>query len=178
MTVIAKKICLVGDFGVGKTSLIRRFVDQQFSDQYLSTVGVKISRKLVEFPEQPELQSKSAQLLIWDIEGSTKFKGIAPNYLQGAKGAIVVADLSRRETIEHLEEHFQLFLTVNPQGLVIMALNKSDLVPPSQAEEFLKSANFATHPQFLGVYATSAKMGDRVDDIFQTLASQMLIQGS
>jgi GTPase SAR1 family protein len=69
--------------------LIRRFVDRQFSDQYLSTVGVKISRKLVE--------SVNLQLLIWDLEGHTKFKGITPSYLQGASGAVVVADVSRIE---------------------------------------------------------------------------------
>ncbi|NEN93649.1 MAG: GTP-binding protein, partial [Okeania sp. SIO3H1] len=90
---ISKKICLVGDFGVGKTSLIRKFVDRQFSDQYLSTVGVKISRKKVDLPKIEVEKNNFLQLLIWDLEGHTKFKAIAPNYLKGASGAIVVADV-------------------------------------------------------------------------------------
>ncbi len=83
-TTISKKMCLIGAFGVGKTSLIRRFVDRQFSDQYLSTVGVTISRKLVDFQEPP---TKNLQLLSWDLEGSTNFKAIAPSDLQGAQAA-------------------------------------------------------------------------------------------
>lgn len=67
--VISQKVCLVGDFGVGKTSLIRQFVDRQFSDQYLSTVGVKISRKLVAIPDATQ-EIQQLQLIVWDIEGS------------------------------------------------------------------------------------------------------------
>jgi GTPase SAR1 family protein len=83
---ISQKICLFGDFSVGKTSLIRQFVDRQFSDQYLTTVGVKISRKLVSIPDltnnsQVEVkpEAKQIQLIVWDIEGSTRFKAIAPS---------------------------------------------------------------------------------------------------
>ena len=86
--VVSQKICLIGDFGVGKTSLIRQFVDRQFSDKYLSTVGVKISRKLVSInnlSDNTPVDLKQLQLIIWDIEGSTRFKAIAPSYLQGAK---------------------------------------------------------------------------------------------
>jgi small GTP-binding protein len=82
---ISKKICLVGDFGVGKTSLIRRFVDRQFSDEYLSTVGVKISRKTLELEGVRQQDQLNLQLLIWDLEGHTKFKAIAPSYLQGIR---------------------------------------------------------------------------------------------
>src|SRR5919199_2023826 len=128
MSIISKKICMVGDFGVGKTSLIRRFVERQFNDQYLSTVGVKISRKTVELVGVREQEKLNLQLLIWDLEGHTKFKGIAPSYLQGSSGAVVVADVSRTETIERVPEHIQLFLSVNPKGSLVVALNKSDLV--------------------------------------------------
>ena len=71
MSIISKKICLIGDFGVGKTSLIRRFVDRQFSDQYLSTIGVKISRKIVEI--QPQNQIRQVRLLIWVLKGKPNF---------------------------------------------------------------------------------------------------------
>jgi small GTP-binding protein len=169
MSVIARKICLVGDFGVGKTSLISRFVDRQFSDQYLSTVGVKISRKLVELPEA----SDSLQLLIWDIEGSTKFKAIAPTYLQGAKGAIIVADVTRPETLEHLPEHIDRFTSLNPQGSFVIALNKSDLIDTEQLQALLNTVK-TRHPTVLNTYSTSAKTGSNVDQLFQTLSQKML----
>ena len=100
MSIISKKICLVGDFSVGKTSLIRRFVENKFSDRYLSTVGVKISRKSIEV--ETAIASQLVNLLIWDIEGQTKFQSIATSYLKGASGSIIVADITRPETLEHL----------------------------------------------------------------------------
>jgi small GTP-binding protein len=167
MSVIARKVCLIGDFGVGKTSLISRFVDRQFSDQYLSTVGVKISRKMIDVEKESAVQS--LQLLVWDIEGSTKFKAIAPSYLQGARGAIVVSDVTRPETIEHLSEHIQSFLSVNPQGAIVIALNKSDLIDTEQLDQLLNHSQ-TYPPSVLKIYPTSAKSGSNVDELFQTLA--------
>lgn len=166
MAKISKKICLVGDFGVGKTSLIRRFVEGKFSDQYLSTVGVKISRKI--------LESVNLQLLIWDLEGHTKFKSIAPSYLQGASGVIVVADVSRMETIERLDEHVNLFLSVNPKGTIAIALNKSDLVEPGKVNELVQIVQDKDLNPTSGLYRTSAKTGASVEEIFGQLAYKIL----
>lgn len=174
MSTISKKICLVGDFGVGKTSLIRRFVERQFSDQYLSTVGVKISRKTLEL-ENLELEKKlSLQLLIWDLEGHTKFKGIAPTYLQGSSGAIVVADVSRIETLERIPEHIQLFTSVNPKSSAIVALNKSDLIDEEKLQKLVQLIHNQELKQVIGLYTTSAKTGLFVDEIFQKLAYKIL----
>ncbi len=173
MPTISKKICLVGDFGVGKTSLIRRFVDRQFSDQYLSTVGVKISRKNVELPVK-EQENLDLQLLIWDLEGHTKFKAIAPSYLQGSSGAVIVADVTRLETIEHLSEHVNLFLSVNPKGFILLALNKSDLIEEEKLENYIKLLQKQEHLQVLATYPTSAKTGAHVDAIFQELSLKMI----
>lgn len=173
MPTISKKICLVGDFGVGKTSLIRRFVDRQFSDQYLSTVGVKISRKNVELPVK-EQENLDLQLLIWDLEGHTKFKAIAPSYLQGSSGAVIVADVTRLETIEHLSEHVNLFLSVNPKGFILLALNKSDLIEEEKLENYIKLLQKQEHLQVLAAYPTSAKTGAHVDAIFQELSLKMI----
>jgi len=171
---ISKKICMIGDFSVGKTSLIRRFVDRQFSDKYLSTVGVKISRKAVEITGEKGEQ-KELQLLIWDIEGQTKFKAIAPSYLLGAKGAIIVADVTRPETIESLPDHIKLFLSVNQKGFMIIALNKSDLIEAENMEKILQGNQFAELEQVLGVFPTSAKTGANVDQIFADLATKMIV---
>jgi small GTP-binding protein len=172
--VISQKVCLVGDFGVGKTSLIRQFVDRQFSDQYLSTVGVKISRKLVSVTESTQ-EFKQLQLIVWDIEGSTRFKAIAPTYLQGAKGAIIVADVTRQSSIQNLDDHLQLFRSVCPMSSLIIALNKIDLMEKSERDDIFQaiSTNFSNLK--ISVYATSAKSGENVDQIFQSLTTQMLM---
>ncbi|MDJ0552978.1 MAG: Rab family GTPase [Microcoleaceae cyanobacterium MO_207.B10] len=171
---ISKKICLVGDFGVGKTSLIRRFVESKFSDEYLSTVGVKISRKQIDVARIEVEKNTSVQLLIWDLEGHTKFKAIAPSYLQGASGAIVVADVTRQETIDNLSERLELFLSVNPQGVAIFALNKSDLVDVEIINQLLDKYNSYQEERVIATYHTSAKSGENVDDIFQKLTSRVI----
>ncbi|MDJ0634600.1 MAG: Rab family GTPase [Xenococcaceae cyanobacterium MO_188.B29] len=172
MANISKKICLVGDFSVGKTSLIRRFVEDKFSDRYLSTVGVKISRKVVEFATNQINQS--VNLLIWDIEGQTKFQSIAPSYLKGASGSIIVADITRPETLESLQRHLDLFFSVNPQGLVMVALNKSDLAVEEKLARIIQLYNFDLHPQVLATYVTSAKTGEYVELMFRQLAENMI----
>ena len=167
-------MCLIGDFGVGKTSLIRRFVDRQFSDRYLSTVGVKISKKNVELENVKQQEKLGVQLLIWDLEGHTKFKGIAPSYLQGASGAVVVADVTRQETIERIPEHINLFFSVNPKAVVILALNKSDLVDEEKMEKIENLIPNSERERVLSIYQTSAKTGTQVDDIFQNLSYGMI----
>jgi small GTP-binding protein len=173
MTTISKKICLVGDFGVGKTSLIRRFVDRQFSDKYLSTVGVKISKKKVDLSEE-----KSVQLLIWDLEGHTKFKAIAPSYLQGASGAIIAADVTRQETIDNCTERLQLFLSVNPKGIAIFALNKADLIEPEKVQLLLENVKENQPERVIATYSTSAKTGENVDEMFHLISQQMIEQAA
>jgi small GTP-binding protein len=176
MPVISKKICIIGDFGVGKTSLIRYFVDRQFSDQYLSTIGVKISRKILDISEGKTSEFDQIKLLIWDIEGQTRFQAITPTYLQGAAGVIVVGALNRVETIQHLQAHLNLVLSVNPHTTqVIVALNKADLVDSEQVIHTLKESEaFYNHPQVSAMYSTSAKTGRNVDEIFQTMARHIL----
>ena len=171
---ISKKICMLGDFSVGKTSLIRRFVDRQFSDSYLSTVGVKISRKTVECQLVEQQKQVNVQLLIWDLEGNTKFKAITPTYLQGASSAVVVADVSRQVTIEHILDHIQCFLSVNPKSFVIVALNKSDLIDEEQTGKILNFLSDNNIERVIATYSTSAKTGLYVDEIFQKLAYKMI----
>lgn len=169
---ITKKICLIGDFAVGKTSLIRRYVDRQFSDKYLSTVGVKISRKELSVDLGTVKEPIQLKLVIWDLEGQTKFAAITPGYLQGAGGAIIVGAMDRQDTLENLTHHVQLFQSVNPQGPIIIALNKADLLTPEQQQAI------AEHP-LVSIQAhrwqlTSAKTGNGVDQLFESLARELL----
>lgn len=181
MSTISKKMCTIGDFGVGKTSLIRRFVEREFSDRYLSTVGVKISRKTVELEGVKGQDILPVQLLIWDLEGHTKFKAIAPSYLQGASGALIVADVTRMETIENLSARIELFSSVNPKGSLIVALNKADLLEDDKVAKLLDSAreiasNASGGELVLSTYATSAKTGAFVDEIFYQLSERMVLK--
>ncbi|MEL7008069.1 MAG: Rab family GTPase [Cyanobacteria bacterium J06629_2] len=168
MSTITQKICLLGDFNVGKTSLVRRFVEDKFSDRYLSTVGVKVSRKLVHVRTDRDIHQLN--LLIWDLEGNTKFKSITPSYLKGASGSIVVADLSRSDTFKNLNQHLQLFFEINPKGKVIVALNKADLIPAEKLAKLVENYQSQSFSKILGIYTTSAKTGDRVNEMFQELA--------
>ena len=171
MSLISKKICIIGESEVGKNSLIRRFVDRQFSDEYLSTVGVQISQKTLELQGVNPPYKLNLQLLIWCITGHPRFKAIAPTYLQGSIAAIIVADLTRPETIERLPEHIQLFLAINPNGFIIVALNKCDLIEPKQLEALIQLNNLE---QVLGIHLTSAKTGSSVDEIFLQIAYKIL----
>jgi small GTP-binding protein len=170
MGIITRKICLLGDFAVGKTSLVRRFVDRQFSDEYLSTIGVKISRKKVTCTGNGDQSVQELQLIIWDIEGETKFRGIAPNYLQGGKGAIFVADVSRPHTIDNLINQQKLWFSVNPKAPIAIALNKMDLMETEHRDQLLARVPISDEQVAL-LTPTSAKTGDNVDQMFQTLGS-------
>jgi small GTP-binding protein len=170
MSILTKKICLIGDFGVGKTSLIRQFVERQFSDQYLSTVGVKISKKQRAVVQAD--QSRTVQLLIWDIEGQTKFKTVSESYFQGAAGAIIVGDVSRSETVAQLSEYWQRFWQINPKSLIAIALNKADLLEAERMDYLVQSLAIESE-RVLGKYPTSAKTGANVDQMFETLVNKL-----
>ena len=155
---IRKKILLLGDFHVGKTSLIRRYVDNSFDDSYLTTIGVKISKK------ELTLEGEICELLIWDIEGATPHKAILQNYLRGASGAIFVADVIRDETIEGLSEHIENFLSVNPGAPYVVGYNKVDLLTSLQHDAFdLDEYTFLV----------SAKDDLNVETLFMTLAKRI-----
>jgi len=151
------KIVLVGNFGAGKTSLIRRFVENSFSEEYLSTIGVSISKKTI----------KNATIMIWDIEGHTEFKPIFKQYLLGAKGFIVVADLLRPESIDQIPKHIELCHNVVKDAPVCIALNKSDM-PHDFTQESLQKLKESS-ASVIEVLKTSAKSGDAVEELFLKL---------
>ena len=156
---IRKKILLLGDFHVGKTSLIRRYVDNSFDDNYLTTIGVKISKK------QIVLDGEIYELLIWDIEGATPQKKIPSNYFKGASGAIFVTDICREETIKNLSIHIDDFLNVNPHAPYVIAYNKADLLTEAQKDAY------NLDPFTL---LTSAKEDINVEKLFEVLGQRML----
>ncbi|MCB0032647.1 MAG: GTP-binding protein [Anaerolineales bacterium] len=167
MTTIQKKVCLLGDFAVGKTSLVRRFVKDRFDDKYLSTIGVKISRKTLERP------TYTLNLLLWDLAGGDEYSNTESGYLRGAAGALIVCDLTRYETIHALERYTKQLRLFNPQAAVVLVANKLDLTDERviHDEELHKVAHIINGN---GHYLlSSAKTGEGVNQAFEKLATLM-----
>jgi small GTP-binding protein len=169
------KVCLLGDGAVGKTSLIRRFVDDMFNDDYLLTIGTKTTKKriIIKKPEFP--RPIHLTLIIWDIMGQVSFRKLLhPTYLKGAKGALLVCDLTRRESLEHFHEWIES-LRMEGQSLPsVFVANKSDLVDQLTfgRAELESVASAYDSPSFV----TSAKTGENVETAFQILAEKLVDQ--
>lgn len=165
---IQKKVCMVGIYGTGKTSLVQRYIHSIFSAKYHSTVGVKIDRK------QVKVGTTDVNLLLWDVEGRTADQDIPASYLRGAHAVFYVADGTRRETYEQLYElrdHVRASAGDVPS---IVALNKADL-----KEQWIVSPADTAKLITKGFHAitTSAKTGEGVEDAFRWLASAALSAG-
>ncbi len=168
--VLNKKVCLIGRFGVGKTSLVERFVHNRFGEEYLTTVGVRVSQKLLPPLEKAPGQVVQYRLLIWDIAGVEKFDRMTATYLKGAAGVLAVADLTRPATVDILELLLQEFRERNADGGIVLLGNKNDLTYSESVTEILH----AIGKQFqVPVLLTSAKTGNNVEQAFLKLAEQL-----
>ena len=101
---IAKKIVVIGDAAVGKTSLIKRYVKDEFDDRYLNTIGAKVMKKSVGVNKPDTGEIVDLKMILWDIAGQESFDTVKKAYYRGASGAIVVCDNTRRETMEHMDQ--------------------------------------------------------------------------
>lgn len=167
-TLFQKKICMLGRFGVGKTSLTRRFVYQKFDDSYLSTIGVKVNQKLLSPIETAGGKIVQFNFLIWDIEGiEDKPARPVSNYFIGAAAAILVGDMTRKDTLEDLPEIAARFRKASPQAKLVVAGNKTDLINgDSTSLEVLSNVAGQMECEF---FVTSAKTGDKVEECFQKI---------
>jgi small GTP-binding protein len=166
---IAKKVCLLGDFAVGKTSLVRRFVYSVFEDKYISTIGVKVSRKTVAVPRDDEVIELT--MMLWDLAGSEEFSQVRASYLRGAAGAVLVCDLTRPETLDSLKIYASDLLGISPDAQFVLAANKCDLTDERQLDEQQVEA-FATALN-APYHLTSAKTGDEVETLFRHLGRRV-----
>ena len=162
---IQKKICMIGTSGVGKTSLVSRFVQSIFADKYLTTVGVKIDKKTV------PVEGGEVMLMIWDLAGDDDFQRLQTSYLRGSGGYLLVADGTRRVTLElalQIQERVVAAIGAVP---FILALNKADLAP----EWDLDAAQLAKLAESgWKIVKTSAKDGLGVEAVFGELSRMML----
>ena len=154
-----KKICMVGDFSVGKTSLTQKFVNNVFSDKYLTTIGVKIDT--VEIDE--------TKLIIWDVAGRDSLSPINASYLVGATGVVLVCDGSRSSTVSDLLDIWQTVTDRIGEVPAVVALNKADL-PEWSIDESMYAA---FEQRGWDVFATSAKEGDNVNRMFEKLVEKL-----
>ena len=156
----SKKIVVLGHFGVGKTSLIRRFVNDSFSDNYKVTIGVHITKKIVEISAE-----ETISLILWDLEGTDEVHMIRESYLLGSHGIIFVFDVSRPSTFQNLNEDLGIVAKKTPNTPMIVVGNKLDLVNNDELQSLLKGNEIEAN------YLTSAKTGDAVNELFTYLAT-------
>lgn len=160
---VSKKVILIGKFGVGKSSLVRRFVFQKFSEDYITTIGVKIDKKVI------DINGVEMNMLIWDIAGESSQAKIPSSYKLGSHGILYVFDLTRPSTYEQLHEEIKGIREVLPKASMRILANKSDLVSLEEKEKILKELDLDI------INYSSAKTGENVENTFYFLANDMLI---
>jgi len=163
--VLQKKICMVGAYGVGKTSLVRRFVESIFDDRYLTTIGVRIDKKTV------KAGGNDINLIVWDLAGEDEITNMRVSHLRGASGYILVADGARASTLEKAVDLQQRVASQLGPVPFVLALNKADLI--ESWEVHLESIT-SLEARGWTCRRTSAKTGASVEDLFLVLARQML----
>lgn len=122
------KVCLLGHFRVGKTSLVYRYVENRFDENYKSNIGVNILSKSVPYEPHDAEEPYNVELFIWDLAGGEQFSLVGPKYLHGASGALVVCDLTHRASFSAMRVHAEELRTSSPNAKMIFVGNKMDLV--------------------------------------------------
>ena len=164
---IQKKVCMVGVFGTGKTSLVQQFVHSIFSAKYHSTVGVKIDRKVV------DAGGTSVSLVLWDLAGRDASEEIPASYLKGSHAILFVVDGTRRETFDQLSSLRELARSAAGDVPSMVVLNKADLTEHWVLGE-REEAALAAKGHWL---RTSAKTGAGVEEAFDWIARATLLDG-
>lgn len=163
---LQKKVCMLGAFAVGKTSLVRRFVESVYCDSYRTTIGVKIDKKIISIAGHKEVM-----LVLWDIYGADEFQQVRMSYLRGMAGCLLVVDGTRCATLDDALVFDQKVGDISGGAPSVIVINKSDLADDWEVE-----------PERIGllerggrvVVRTSAKTGEGVQIAFHKLASLIL----
>lgn len=161
---IQKKICLLGASSVGKTSLVKQFVEGIFSEKYLTTIGVKIDKKTLSIAEE------QIQFILWDMEGNDTYNVFQERYLRGAAAYIIVVDQTRISSLrEGLDIHTLARQVTNCPA--VLNINKSDLPATWHIDDNEKK----TYKSLFDLqFSTSAKTGSQVEEMFLALATLLL----
>ena len=159
---LSKKVTLIGPFGVGKTSLFRRYIDDAFSEDYKSTLGVQIQKRVIKMDNGIELS-----LILWDTEGHMEISEGRNAYLMGSHTFIYVFDLTRIDTYQNINTQLEFLKKNFPNIPVKLVGNKLDTVFKTKVKESLKEHNVAAD------YLTSAKTGAQVEALFNEIAVEL-----
>ncbi len=171
MEEIRVKVCLIGEGEVGKTSLIRRFVYDEFDDHYISTIGAKVSKKAVVVKDGSGSRV-TVNMAISDIMGQPTFRDIMKEaFFYGARGVLAVCDVTRRETLSDLRGWVKAVRQVTGDVPIHFLANKVDILTQESLEEG-DLAQFVTEYDAPYLY-TRAKTGEHVQEAFQELARMM-----
>lgn len=156
----SRKIVVLGHFGVGKTSLIRRFVEDTFSDNYQVSIGVHITKKVVEV--SPD---HTVTFILWDLEGTDEMEQIRDAYLLGTHGVVFVFDITRPSTFQNISRDIEIVRQKIKEPPVLVVGNKTDLVDLEELEQQLHQNTIPYD------FLTSAKTGNEVEAVFLKLAT-------
>ncbi|MEM1214091.1 MAG: Rab family GTPase [Bacteroidota bacterium] len=156
----SKKVVITGHFGVGKTSLFNRFISNTFSEKYLTTIGVRVDKKLV------HVDDESFSLVLWDLAGEVSQEKVPRSYFLGASALIYVFDLSRPATFSRLEEDLDYIESILPGVIIRKVGNKKDLV----SDETVQEIEQQTQPFCF----TSARTGENVEELFMSIAKELV----
>lgn len=167
---IKRKVLLLGDGAVGKTSLIRKFVTDKFDDKYIATIGTKVTKKQLELKNKDEIIYLT--LMIWDVLGQKGYRSVQSSSFKGADGVILVCDFTREETLRSLEEYWMPSIgdNLSKLGLVFVA-NKSDLA--GQAQFSLDVLQKLASKYGSSAFSSSAKTGENVEELFLSLGEML-----
>ena len=178
-----KKVVLLGESAVGKTSLIKRFVHDEFADDYISTIGTKVSKKVIDM--NVEGQEVQVNLMVWDMLGREGYMSTQARQIVGAQGVIIVGDITRPETMANLEKYWipLILRTIGTVKLPFIFLgNKVDLADEdmlsdtldvmTELEERYNHGMKQYIPEHLNTwFLTSAKTGEKVEESFESMAN-------
>jgi small GTP-binding protein len=166
------KICIVGNGGVGKTSMVLRYCENTFKENYIMTIGSNFSTKTVELQEYPQLQVK---LQIWDLAGQKHFSFVRPPFYRGATGIIYVFDLTRRSSFSDLMEWKSEVEKVVIQKPTLLVGNKLDLANQGKREiSTQEGVALQSELSAKDYFETSAKQGDSIESVFKLLTLEIL----
>ena len=162
---IQKKVCMLGSYAVGKTSLVRQYVDKIFSENYTTSIGVKVDKK------NTQVGNTEVSLLLWDIYGEDSRQTVLPAYLRGMAGYLLVVDPTRPNTYKSALSLHELVKKTLGDKPFVLVLNKCDLkdnwqTPPQELAEAVAKLR----DKAVAEVQTSAKTDLGVDDMFDTIA--------
>ncbi len=160
------KIVVLGEGGVGKTTMIRRLCYQKYMPQKL-TIGADLASYDLEIDDNPY------KLQLWDFAGEKRFRFFLPSYCKGAVGALLVFDLARYSTFKKLNEWYEIVTQNSKHLTIILVGSKCDLVKAKGAIDFEEVLEFQKSHNIEGYIETSSKTGENNKDVFEQLVRKI-----